>query len=216
MQQECHQPKPLASTSSGDVPKVPSEYWDELKTKNIKDLCDLALTKSHLPQGLLLPFLNREILVDTQNSCIRQLFEGQWRKFDYPLLELVVLVYLLNVSNTPLAGAKISVHDLKDAHFFQGPHTLKTGPLLDLYGQNVNGFRKAAAIIGGRALDMADASFTFLPLPKIPLYYLLWEGDAEFAASLTVLFDRSIEHHLTADAVWGLVNLVSDSLLQTR
>ena len=60
---------------------------------------------------------------------------------------------------------------------------------------------------------MADAAFRFLPFPKIPLYYLLWDGDDEFAADLNILFDRSIEQHFNADAIWGLVNLVSDMLL---
>ena len=44
-------------------------------------------------------------------------------------------------------------------------------------------------------------------------HYLLWRGDEEFEPQLSVLFDRSIEDPLAADAIWGLVNLVSDFLL---
>ena len=62
-------------------------------------------------------------------------------------------------------------------------------------------------------MDMADAAYKFLSLPKIPVYYLLWEGDEEFGPDLKILFDRSIEKHLSADAIWGVVNLVSDALL---
>jgi len=47
------------------------------------------------------------------------------------------------------------------------------------------------------------------------LYYLLWEGDEEFEPRISVLFDRSIESHLSADAIWGLVALVSEALLNT-
>ena len=32
---------------------------------------------------------------------------------------------------------------------------------------------------------------------------------------LSILFDRSIESHLSADAIWGLVNLVSKELLKS-
>ncbi|MBW1838075.1 MAG: DUF3786 domain-containing protein, partial [Deltaproteobacteria bacterium] len=56
-------------------------------------------------------------------------------------------------------------------------------------------------------------AYKLSPLPKIPLYYLLWEGDEEFQPHLSILFDRSIESHLSADAIWGLVNLVSIRLL---
>jgi hypothetical protein len=50
--------------------------------------------------------------------------------------------------------------------------------------------------------------------PKIPLYYLLWQGDEEFEPRLSILFDRSIEEHLPADAVWGLVKLFTDILVR--
>ena len=119
------------------------------------------------------------------------------------------------MTDTPLAGERVSVHDLKDAHFFQGPHTLKTAPLLELFGRNLPGFTEAAQSLGGTSLQLADAAFKFLPLPKIPVYYLLWEADDEFEANMTVLFDRSIERHLTADAIWGVVQLVSDMLVMS-
>jgi hypothetical protein len=107
----------------------------------------------------------------------------------------------------------ISANDLKDAHFFQGPHVLKVAPLVECYGKDPAGFKKASENLGGELLDMADAAYKFTPLPKIPLYYLLWEGDEEFQPRLSVLFDRSIERHLPADAIWGLVNIVSNKLL---
>ena len=60
---------------------------------------------------------------------------------------------------------------------------------------------------------MADAAFRLKPFPRIDLYYLLWEGDAEYPPRVSVLFDRSIENILPADAIWGLVNRVSTALL---
>jgi hypothetical protein len=48
---------------------------------------------------------------------------------------------------------------------------------------------------------------------RIPLYYLLWEGDDEFKPRVNVLFDRSIEAVFAADGIWGLVNRVSSAFL---
>ena len=39
-------------------------------------------------------------------------------------------------------------------------------------------------------------------------------GDEEFRPRLTVLFDRSIENVLAADAIWALVNRVCMALLE--
>ena len=107
-------------------------------------------------------------------------------------------------------GAK----DLREGHFFKGPHELKVAPLLDRYGNDAEGFKKAAEYLEGEPLDMADVAYKFLPFTRIPLYYLLWEGDEEFEPRISVLFDRSIEHSLPADAIWGLITLVSDALLR--
>ena len=46
------------------------------------------------------------------------------------------------------------------------------------------------------------------------LYFLLWQGDPEFSAQMTVLFDRSIEAIFAADAIWALVNRVATALLE--
>ena len=199
--------------SASDSLSVPEQFWDDLKVKDINRLCTRALARQHGPDQLALSFLNRDILVDISHKSIREMWHGKWREVDVQLLRLLVLVYLLNVTDASLTREKISVRDLKDAQFFQGPHTLKTKPLLDVFGRNHAGFIHAAERIGGSTIDMADAAFRFLPFPKIPLYYLLWDGDDEFAADLNILFDRSIEQHFNADAIWGLVNLVSDMLL---
>ena len=61
---------------------------------------------------------------------------------------------------------------------------------------------------------MADAAYKLQPYPRVSLYFLLWEGDEEFPAQVTVLFDRSIENVLAADAIWALVNRVVTALLQ--
>ena len=176
-------------------------------------VCECSLAISHDSGGLRFLFLNNDILVDIESRCLRRIYPDRGEKIDNPLLELVVLVYLLNATHDLISREMISVSDLKDAHFFQGPHTLKTAPILKRYGRDLTGFKNAAESLDGEFLDLADAAYKFSPFPKIPLYYLLWEGDDEFEPHLSVLFDRSIEHHLSADAIWGLVNLVSNELL---
>jgi hypothetical protein len=63
-------------------------------------------------------------------------------------------------------------------------------------------------------MDMADAAYRLLPFPRIPVYYLFWNGDDEFDPRISVLFDRSIEELFSADAIWGLVSRVSTALLR--
>jgi len=203
----------MSITPTGEIIKVPTDYWDKLKKRNIDELCMLSLAHVYPPEDLLLHFLNKDILLDMGNRSIHRLNVNKREKIENPFLELIILVYLLNVSSDDPSQDIISVRDLKNAHFFQGPHELQAAPLLDLYGNNLERFKSAAESLGGKSLDMAEAAYMLLPFPKIPLYYLLWEGDDEFEPNLSILFDRSIEKHLAADAIWGLVNLVSNYLL---
>jgi hypothetical protein len=159
--------------------------------------------------------LNEEVLVDVAECCLKRDRGSGWERTDDPLLELVTLVYLNNVKQLyPLGREIVGVQDLKEAHFFQGPHILQTDPLLQRYGQDIRGFKAAARFLEGRLLDMADAAFEVLPFPRVPLYFLFWQGDAEFDARISVLFDRTIEAVFAADAIWGLVNRVSIALIQ--
>jgi hypothetical protein len=161
-----------------------------------------------------LSVLGREILVDREEASLKSRKTGSWENVEDPLLELLILVYLLSAGPESLKNEMISVQELKTAHFFQGPHELRLGHLLTHYGSDPGGFKEAAESLGGEALNLADVSYSIPALPKVPLYYLLWEGDEEFEPRVSVLFDRSVEKHLSADAIWGLVNLVSEALVK--
>ena len=212
--------RPPARNHNNQTVTVPSEYWDALGTRDLTELSNLTLFAPHPPpprppRGLIFTFLHEPIRVDVAGRCLRRRSEGGgWDRTDDPLLELVTLVYLNAVTSFyPLAREIVGPLDLKEGHFFKGPHVLKIEPLLERYGEDLEGFIRAARYLGGESVDMADAAFRLLPFPRVPLYYLLWRGDAEFPPRLSVLFDRSIERVFAADALWGLVSRVSTGLL---
>ncbi len=194
--------------------RVPSGYWEDLRHRDFATVCRNALATDHSPEGLLLAFMGERILIDVRESVLKIGRRGAWEKVSFPLLELLALVYLLNAGPEGLSNEMISVRQLKTSHFFQGPHELNLDPLIRRFGNDLEGFASAALKIGGEPQDLADAGFKILAFPKVPLYYLLWRGDEEFGPRLSVLFDRSIESHLSADAIWGLVSLVSVALLK--
>lgn len=197
------------------IKEIPSEYWDEVQKREINMLCNLTLAEPHPSGGLVFRFLHEDIHADTTNRVIRRFNNEEWEKYDDPLLELITVVYLKNVSSFhPLGKDIVGVKDLKEAHFFQGPHELKTDHLLERYGNDPERFRRAAEYLNGNPMDMADTAYMLLPFPRVPLYYLLWTGDEEFEPRVSVLFDRSIEEYFAADGIWGLVNLVSLRLVR--
>jgi len=213
MQAGRRRQRPQARSPVGTVLQVPAEYWQQLRTTDLQRRCRVAGASLNSSGELILPVLGHEMVIDFAQETLGRRVESGREVVDYPLLELVILVYLLHVKDVPPVHEMIGVNDLKDAHFFQGPHALKTAPMLEKFGRHPAGLHRAAGQLGGTPLALADVAYALYPLPKIPLYFLLWEGDDTFAPSLSVLFDRTIEIHLTADAIWGVVNYTCTELL---
>jgi hypothetical protein len=214
MQQRRLKERPPAFAPDRSRVNVSADYWEQLQGKDITALCNLTLFIPNSSGQVLFRFLREDVMVDIENRCLKRLGETGWEITDDPLLELVTVMYLINVNDIhPIGRDIVGVKDLKEGHFFQGPHALKTDSLLKRYGHDLKSFRQSAEYLEGEARDMADAAYRLSPFPRIHLYYLLWEGDEEFEPRLTVLFDRSIENVLAADAIWALVNRVSTALL---
>ena len=214
MQERRLKEKPPAYAPDGSQVSVDDEFWDDLLKRDIANLCNFTLFEGDASGHLKFHFLNENILVDLNERCLKRRQDGQWSRTEDPLLELVTVLYLNNVNGLyPMDRDIVGVKDLKEAHFFQGPHALRTEPLARRYGTDLKAFRRAAEYLEGQPRDMADIAFRLLPFPRVPLYYLLWQGDDEFEPRVTVLLDRPIENSLAADAIWALINRVTTALL---
>ncbi len=213
MQERRRREGPRAKVPCGDSIKVPIQYWTDLVERDVALLCKNALATVYPPDKIMLPFLGQDLLIDSKGRSLCHLRSGRWDTLDDPFLETLCLVYLLNVGPEPLSHAIVSAQDLRDAQFFKGPHELKVLPLVQRYGNDPDGFCRSAEHLGGETVELADVAYKVSVFPKVLIYYLLWKGDEEFEPRLSILFDRSIEGFLSADAIWGLTNLVSDILL---
>lgn len=214
MQKRRLQERPTAYAPDGSRVKVAPTYWDDLKQKDVTAMCNLTLFTPVSPGRVVFQFLNEEVMVDIENCCLKRKVNDKWAISDDPLLELVTVMYLINVTDIyPVGRDIVGVKDLKEGHFFQGPHALKTDPLLKRYGSDLKGFKQASEYLKGDSKDLADAAYKLSPFPRVNLYFLLWQGDEEFSPQATVLLDRPIEKVLAADAIWALINRVTTSLL---
>lgn len=200
-------------SSDGSHLKVDAGYWERLQRSDPLLLCNRTQFEPGPDGGLRFRFLGEEVLVAPAERCLKRRGPAGWERADDPLLELATVLYLIGVKDVyPLGRDIVGPQGLREGHFFQGPHELKTAPVLERFGRDAAGFSAAAQRLGGERVGMADSAWRLKPFPRVHLYYLLWEGDDEFAPRLSVLFDRSIEEVLAADAIWGLVTRVSKAL----
>jgi len=120
-------------------------------------------------------------------------------------LGLLILMYLLEAKDIPPAGKWINEYSLKGgAMFFRGPHAFRTEEIAKRFGRDVEGFKKACRLLGGKPEQMGDAAFRFQILPRIQAVVVLWYADDEFDASAKLLMDPTIEEHLPLDVIFGM------------
>jgi len=68
--------------------------------------------------------------------------------------------------------------------------------LLRYAGQDFATLQAAAAPFFGAQLERGDLAFEVWPLPRVPVTFVLWQGDEKVAGGGTLLFDNSATHYL--------------------
>lgn len=131
--------------------------------------------------------------------------------------QIVLLHYLTHCSNRVLEGSKIAFQELPSGSIYIGPFTNRSvRPLVAIFGENQAKIVEAAKLLGGWEEDLGDVAVTVPVLPKIPITFVLWEGDDEFPPSGNVLFDASASSHLHTEdyallpglALWEMKKLI--------
>ncbi len=127
-------------------------------------------------------------------------------------VSILLLHYLLRADGAPQTGEWLAFRELPDGMFY-APSFLERAeaPLAQGFGAAGSGggqgglarFRAAAAAAGGLPLELADAAFAFQALPRLALAALMWAGDDEFPAQVSVVFDGAAGHYLPAEDLAG-------------
>jgi hypothetical protein len=90
-------------------------------------------------------------------------------------------------------------------------------PLIQAFGQDVEGFKQACTSLGGRYLSKSgDAAFTFLALPRLPMAVVLYLGEEGMLPSVNVLFDATAAEYLPSEDLILIGEYLSAALLQRK
>ena len=105
---------------------------------------------------------------------------------------LLIMAYLIGAN--PLAketGILCSFREIKAAAVFEGAFLRSIAPYKKMFRDRED-FLECALRAGGEELPMGDAAVRMLPFLHIPIVCVYYEGDDEFPADITVLYDKSI------------------------
>lgn len=123
------------------------------------------------------------------------------RQEEVPMAAKVVLLhYLLTATGKPLSGQWISFKEVPGGMIYIQPFNGRVlGAFKAFFGKNAGLLIKAGEKIGGRAVKYGDAAITLDILPQVPVTYVIWEGDEEFPANATALFDATAQYYLPTE-----------------
>ncbi|NJD04407.1 MAG: DUF3786 domain-containing protein [Ruminiclostridium sp.] len=161
---------------------------------------------------LSVEFLNKEYLVNCISGDVSLKDESGeatlWEK-------VLILHYLINAQNKPLTGELISFREIPNAEIYsQVFHKRVVNPMIRTFSSDTARFYKACEKLGAIKGSYGNDSVTIKVFPLVPVTYVLWDGNDEFAPSGTVLFDRSIDSFLDIEDIVITASLVLEKMIK--
>ena len=130
-------------------------------------------------------------------------------------LTILLLLYLTEAGGRMVEGRWIAFEQISGgAGYVASFRGRVVAPLLRTFGQRPETLLEAASELDGSALDLGDAAVALAALPRVPIAFVVWCGDDEFAPSASVVFDASVEDYLDAEAVTVLAELASRRMIE--
>ncbi|MBW1768065.1 MAG: DUF3786 domain-containing protein [Deltaproteobacteria bacterium] len=176
---------------------------EKLSKKSFKDVCQRSGFEPVNENTIRAPFLDNVYQITFPAFEFR--IESQENDTEIPLQEQVLILhYMLGEGPSNLSGHWVSYREIRGASFYYSAFIKRAvDPLKKVFGQNISGFKQAADRLCGIAIESGDAAFEFRIFPRVPLQLILWEGDDEFPAEASILFDETVgKILLPEDIAW--------------
>ena len=87
------------------------------------------------------------------------------------------------------------------------------GPLEERFGRDGAGFLTAGKKLHGEIRPAGDTAVALQVFPGLVVEVILWQADDEFPAQVSFTLPAHLDRFWFLDAVWGLLNLVTQELL---
>lgn len=129
--------------------------------------------------------------------------------------KIILLHYLIKASGARLGGELIPYEDIPGlGHYYPVYEKRVLKPLQNAFGHDRYTFLEAGLSLSANVEEYGDASFTLHALPRIPITFILWEGDDEFPPLIRTLFDPTIPGYLPLEDIVVISKLASTRILK--
>jgi len=169
--------------------------------------CEDSLTQSRIE----IPFFNEIVTLTFPDFTFHSSKDA-----NITLISKIILLHYLNkASGASLGGELIPYEDIPGLrHYFPVYEKRVLKALQSAFGNNRYAFLEAGLSLGGSPQEYGDSSFTVQALPRIPITFILWEGDEEFPPLVRTLFDQTIPGYLPLEDIVVISKLAATRILK--
>jgi len=127
---------------------------------------------------------------------------------------ILLLLYLLESTGRDIEDRWVSFEQLPGGAGYSSSFRGRVvGLVLRTFGPHPETLARAAETLDGVPFELGDASVRLPALPRVPIAFVMWRGDDDFAPSVSVVFDASVEGYLDAEVVTVLAELAARRLV---
>ncbi len=199
-QKAYHRTFDLACSRLGEMP------LEERATK-----AGLGFVKKEDSSYVSVPFFDETIEVASPGFSFRSLKGSNVTL----VTRIVILHYLIQASGNPVGTTLVPYEDIPGCRTYLPVFERRVvRPLMSAFGYSRDAFLTAGKALGGKVEEYGDASFTLSAFPRLPITFILWEGEEEFPPSIKVLFDQSIHTYLPLEDIVVVSKMAATRILK--
>jgi hypothetical protein len=184
---------------------------EEISKKNPLHLCRLSggqfIEKANEPNSIQIKFLNRMVTISWPDLIFSQDSDKEIKIKE----KILIVHYLNNAKREDLTEELIAYQEIPSARFYLSAFNARSrDPFIAAFGENPDKLPVVAQeLFAAQRASMGDVSVTIQAFPKIPITFIIWQGDEEFPPNGTILFDSSIKDNLlSAEDISELVSMI--------
>lgn len=135
-----------------------------------------------------------------------------------PLRDKILIVhYLSQAKGTPLSNKAISYKELPEgASYFPTFSKRAIKPVVEHFSKEPEGLVAVATKLGGYKANYGDIAVTINAFPRVPITFVLWQGDDEFPPEGNILFDSNIPDYLPIEDIIVLCEAIAWKLVKSH
>lgn len=183
--------------------------------KDIEQQCRNSGTEYRITDSLktiVIQYLNRSHLITLPDVKI-SLEEGTE---EISLREKVLFLhYFISAKGTPPTDKLITFRELPEGNVYYPTFLQRTAkPLMNRFGQEPQLLVEVGKKLGGYKVEHGDTAITIDAFSRVPITFILWRGDEEFAPQGNVVFDANISDYLPTEDITVLCETITWKLIR--